>query len=150
MLKRNLLPIATAALALSACGGDSGPSKDAFIEEADAICAEASDRSEETARDEFSNQEDPRPDEVLAAVKKLIPIQRESIADVRALEMPEDDEAEINDLLDQADAALDDAEEEVDTPAEAVAVVQSSDTPEDPFYEVNRAMADYGFEECSE
>ena len=150
MLKRNLVPIATAALVFSACGGDSGPSKDEFIEEADAVCAEASERNQQIARDGFSNPENPRPEEVLAVVEELIPRQRETIDDVRALEMPEDDEDEINDLLDEADAVTDQVEQEVDTPQEAVAVVQASDTPENPYHEVNRKMEDFGFEECSD
>jgi hypothetical protein len=151
MLKRSAVSALMLAFAFSACGGDDGgPSKAEFIEDADAICAEASARAEELARQGFSDPQNPTPDEVLAIVEQLIPLQRETTADVRALDKPEDEEDEIDSLLNQADAATDRAEQEIDTPQEAVAVVQASDTPQDPFYEVNQAFAEYGFEDCSE
>ncbi len=155
MVKASVVSALTLALAFSACGGDGGgggggPSKAEFIEEADAICAEGSGRAEQIAREGFSDPQNPTPEEVLAIVEQLIPLQRETTADVHALDKPEGEEDEINALLDQADAATDRAEEEIDTPEEAVAVVQASDTPQDPFHEVNQAFAAYGFEACSE
>jgi len=151
MLKPSVVTALTLAFAFSACGGDDGgPSKSEFIEDADAICSEASDRAEELARQGFSDPQNPTPEEVLAIVEQLIPLQRETTADMRALDKPEGEEDEIDSLLNQADVATDRAEQEIDTPQEAVAVVQASDTPQDPFYEVNQAFAEYGFEECSE
>jgi hypothetical protein len=153
MVKASVVSALTLAIAFSACGGDDGgggPSKAEFIEEADAICAEGSERAEQIAREGFSDPQNPTPEEVLAIVEQLIPLQRETTADVRALDKPEGEEDEINTLLDQADAATDRAEQEIDTPQEAVAVVQASDTPQDPFHEVNQAFAAYGFEACSE
>ena len=151
MLQRAIVPsLAAAAFAISACGGDSAPSKTEFIEEADEICADASQRAEQIARAGFSDPQNPTAEEVLAIVEQLIPLQRETIADVRALEKPEGEEDEIDALLAQSDAATDSAEQEIDTPQEALAVVQASDTPQDPFYEANQALAEYGFEDCSE
>ena len=148
MFQRNVMPVFAAALALSACGGDSGSSKSAFIEEADAICRDAAEQVGPIAEEEFGEGE-PTAEEVLALVERLIPLQRETIADVRALDKPEGEEGVINDLLDQADAAADRAERKIDTPQAAVAAVKAVDTPQDPFYESNQAMAAYGFEDCS-
>jgi len=149
MLRKSLLPPFVVALSLASCGGDSGPSKAEFIEDADAICREGDQRAEEIAGEAFQDPENPTAGEVLAVLKELIPVQRETIDDVRELEMPDGEEDEINSILDQADAATDEAAE-IQDPQEAVAVVQASDTPRDPFYEADKAAQDYGFEDCGE
>ena len=150
MLHRAVVPLLAAALAISACGGDDGgPSKAEFIEEADAICRESEERSQQIAAAGFRDPQNPTGEEVLAIIEKLLPIQRETIADVRELEMPEDDEDEINSILDRAEAATDEVAA-IRDPQQAMAAVQAADTPQDPFYEANQAAADYGFDECSE
>ncbi len=149
MSQRIVVPLLAATLAISACGGDSGPSKAEFIEEADAICQEGEERSQQIVATGFRDPQNPTGEEVLALIQQLVPLQRETIADVRALEMPEGEEDEINDILDQAEAATDQVAE-IRDPQQAVAVVQAGDTPQDPFYEANQAAEEYGFDECSE
>ena len=150
MPHRAVVSLLAAALAISACGGDdSGPSKAEFIEEADAICREGEERSQQIVATGFRDPENPTGEEVLALIQQLLPIQRETIADVRALEMPEDDEDQVNSILDQAEAATDEVAA-IRDPQQAIAAVQAADTPQDPFYEANQAAADYGFDECSE
>ena len=150
MIRRLLLPaVAAVLLLLASCGGDSGPSKDEFIEEADAICAEGLEQTQRLVATSFSNPQLPTAEEVLALVQQLVALNRDTVAEVRSLEMPEGDEDEINALLDMADQALDEAST-VQDPRQAVAMVQSADTPQDPFYATNQAFARYGFDECSE
>jgi hypothetical protein len=144
------LTLTACLLMLPACGGDDGaPSKADFIEEADAICAEASEKSQQIALAGFENPENPTGAEVLAIFERIIPIQRRAVEDVRALEKPEGDADEIDAFLEQSEAALDDAAE-ISSPREAMAALESSDTPRDPFYEANRAAKRYGFEDCAE
>lgn len=149
MLQRRIVPALVVALSFAACGGDDGPSKDEFIQEADAICAEGEERAQEIVQSGFSDPQNPTAEEVLALIQKLVPIQRETIADVRELEQPEGEEDEINSILDQAEAATDEAAA-INDPQQAVAAIQAADTPQDPFYEANQAAAEYGFDDCSE
>jgi hypothetical protein len=157
MLDRFLILLLTGvALALGACGdddddggGDGGTTKAEFIEKADAICAAGEERSEQIARDGLQNPQNPTGEEILAILEELVPLQRDVIDDVRALETPEGDEDEINDFLDKAEQATDETEQ-IDDPSQALAMVQAADTPADPFHEANQAAADYGLKDCAE
>ena len=133
-----------------ACGGDAGaPTKAEFIEEADSICAEASEESQQIALEGFEDPQNPTGAEVLAVFEKIIPIQRRAVDDIRALERPEGDSEEIGAFVDRADAALDEAQA-IRSSQEATAALEASDTPRDSFYEANRAARRYGLEDCAE
>jgi hypothetical protein len=149
MPHRALLPTLAAVAFLAACGGDDGTSKSDFLEEADAICAEGEERAEQIVSEGFRDPENPTGKEVVALIQDLVPVQRETISDVRELDMPEGEEDEINSILDQAEAATAKAAD-IRDPQEALAIVQAADTPQDPFYEANQAAAEYGFDECAE
>ena len=145
-------PTALSALALTvglaACGGDSGPSKAEFIQEADAICAAAAERAAPVIAESLPDPQNPTPAQLLDAIRAAIPIQRETIARVADLERPEDDEAEIQDYIDKAEAGLEEAEQ-IQDPQAAVAALEGADTPQDPFYEANQAAEEYGFDDCA-
>ena len=154
MLNRILLLLATAAaLAFAACGDDDdeggGTTKAGFIEKADAVCAEAEAKTEDIVRAKAENPAKPTPPEVLAVVKELIPVQRDTLAQIRDLEKPEGDEDQINEFLDKADAATDEVEQ-IDDPQQAVAAVEASGTRADPFYEANQVAEEYGLQKCAE
>ena len=153
MLDRMLvLVLSGAALALGACGDDDdggGTTKAEFIEKADAVCADAEEKTEEIVRASAEDPANPTPPEVLAIVKELIPVQRDTLEQIRELEKPEGDDDEINEFLDKADAATDEVEQ-IDDPEQAVAAIETSGTPANPYYEASQAAEEYGLKKCAE
>ena len=143
-----LLPaLITSALTLAACGGGA-PSKAEFIDKADSICAEASERAEQVAVQGFRDPRHPTGREVVAVLHEVVPIEREAIDRVRELEQPED-ATEIDFFLAKADAALDETAR-IRDPQKAIAALRASDTPRDPFYVANQAARRYGLTDCAE
>jgi hypothetical protein len=149
MPHRGLLPTLAAVALLAACGGDDGPSKDEFIEEADAICAEGETKAEELGRDAFADPQNPTREEVLTLLQEAVPIQRDIIDQVRALEQPADDEDEIDAFLTEAEQATNEVAE-IRDPQAAIAFFESTETPNDPFYEADQAAQDYGLKVCGD
>lgn len=143
-----LIPAVLVATAVSSCGGDSGPSKAEFIEDADALCAEASRKAEPVIAEHLPDPQNPTPEQILGAVQAAVPIQRETIAKIADLERPEDDEDEIQNYIDKANEGLDEAEQ-IEDPQAAVSYIQLADTPQDPFYEANQAAEEYGLDDCT-
>ncbi|MCI0637163.1 MAG: hypothetical protein L0206_25100 [Actinobacteria bacterium] len=128
---------------LAACGDDDGGgdalTKEAFIEQADAICREGGLAIEEAtsgldpnemSEDEFA---DVIRDEVVARI-------RQQIQAVRALGFPEGDEELLDGLFDQTESVLDELDEDP----------QILFQDEDPLAEVNAELAEYGFTECGQ
>ena len=145
---RRSVPLALGVtLAVSGCG-DSGPSKAEFIERADAICAAEAKRGEQLVFEQIPDPENPTARQVLFAVQAYSRIRRETAARVAALERPEDDDEEIQDWVDKTTAAVDRVET-IPGAEEAIAALQASGTPADPFHEANQAAAEYGFDDCS-
>ena len=152
MISRTLLILLTGvAFAFAACGDDDdgGATKSEFIEKADAICAEGEEKNEQLVRESVADPANPKGSEVLEYLRAAIPLQRDTIEQIRDLEKPEGDEDQINEFLDKVESATDEAER-IDDPQKALALVEASDTPADPFYEANKVAEDYGLEECSE
>ena len=142
MLDRFLiLMLAGTALALGACGDDDdgGTTKAEFIEKADAICAEGEEQSQQLAREGLQNPQNPTGQEVLDILDKLVPIQRDTIAQVRELEKPEGDEDEIDAIYDAAQAANDKAK------ADPSLLTQEG---ADPFADANAKARAYGLKAC--
>jgi hypothetical protein len=149
MPKPRVVTTLVIALALSACGGDDGTSKDDFIEEADAICRDGEEKAQELGREAFADPQNPTREEVLALLQDALPIQRDIIAQIRDLEKPEGDEDEIDAFLTEAEQATDQAAE-IRDPQAAVAFFQATETPNDPFAEADRLAQEYGLEVCGD
>ena len=94
--------MALSAAALAACGGDDGGggggepiSKQAFIEQADAVCADSADTQQEIqAKLESATS----PDQAAAAYEELADVSQGINNEINALGRPEGDEELIDDL----------------------------------------------------
>lgn len=82
-------------LFLAACGGDGGErlSKDEWIEQADAICAQADEDVEALT-------EPTQLDEIPEFTDTASEISRGALSDLRALQPPEEDQATVDEMLD--------------------------------------------------
>jgi hypothetical protein len=83
-------------LALAACGGNGDGerlSQEEWIAEADAICAQANEDVE-------ALEEPTALDEIAAFTEEASGISRDALADLRALQPPEDDETTVDEMLD--------------------------------------------------
>lgn len=121
-------------------GGDGGESlgKAEFVEQGNQICDEGNQEIE-TAADETFGDVQPTPEEQDAFVTEtLVPNVQGQIDSIRDLGPPEADEDEINGILEDAEAALSDIEED---PSLAQGGV-------DPFEDVNRRLSEYGLTSC--
>jgi hypothetical protein len=136
-------------LLLAGCGGggDGGErlSKDEWIEEADAICARADE--EVGALTEPSTL-----DEIPEFTESASEISREALADLRALQPPEEDQATVDEMLDLVEqqielgeqigeAARDGDQEEVQRLAAEAEPLEG---------EANEKARQYGLEDCGE
>ena len=121
--------------------GDDGtsPEKAAFLEAADKICKESTDKINETSS-ELDSQEDFDDAAFEAFLKMAAQESTKQIAAVRALGFPEDDADE----LDAAFTTFEEAFAKVaDDPANTL---EYTGTPE--FDEASTFLTEYGFEEC--
>lgn len=138
-----VLAATLSALSLSAC--DSGPSKEDFIEQADAICRRVAEQTDRlgTARDveEFERFVD-RAQELTA----------DALRDLRDLERPDEDSDAISRMLDRIEEAASYLPEIKDAVAsndnEAMAEIGAK--VQDAAREAQRIAQEYGFEECGE
>ncbi len=96
---RALSIVACLVVLASACGGGGGTSKEEFIDEADAICADAN-------REVAALGPNPaRPKPLAAHVTKVHAIVVRRLQELRGLERPEGDEDEIEQILGRFEAA---------------------------------------------
>jgi hypothetical protein len=154
-MKRNALILIAGLLATgliaAGCGdddddGDNGGealTKEEFLAEGNAICAEGNAELDAAAQELFQSGGRPTPEELETfATDNLVPSVQGQIDDIRALEAPEGDEDTINSLLDQAEDVL----AEVEADPEGTLGPQASD----PFAEVNTELQDYGLTTCGQ
>jgi hypothetical protein len=145
MRRRHLHLIAASALAAGAiaagCGDDdddSSLSKDEFIAQANEICAQGTTDLNEAAEAEFGAGGQPTPEEEQAFVTDtVVPNIQGQIDEIRDI-VPEDEADEVNEILDKAELAVQDLEEDPTS-------VQGGD---DPFAEVNDELVSYGLSSC--
>jgi hypothetical protein len=125
---------------LSACSDDDKEtlSEDEFLEQGNAICTEGNERTASIGED---LGEDPSDEEVEAAVDELADDIDGQIDDIRDLEEPED-------LSDDLEAALDQAEEDLQELRDLGADIVTAE--EDPFAETNELMSEIGLTVCAE
>jgi hypothetical protein len=132
----------------AACGDDESPftatgvTKPQYVSDGDQICREAERSldavSRELARDARGG--DPASDDVArAAEEEVIPIVRDRIADLRALEPPPGDEEEVDRIYDAAEDALAEIEERPERAEQA----------DEVFREASRLASEYGFQDCT-
>ena len=129
-------------LALAACGGDDedkGPSKADYIKKADAICARSDKEIDALFSQTFEDPQAPTPEEAQAALEEGIPVVKKDLAELKALEPPEDDKDEVAAIwtaIDEGIATLEEASADPDT---SLAALTS-----EPFAAGEKLAGDYG------
>ena len=89
----------TAAILVAGCGGDDRPTREEFISEADAVCEEFDQRLEDVPEPESA-------DDVERFADEARPVIEDGLAELRALQPPEELEEQWNELMDKNDDAL--------------------------------------------
>jgi hypothetical protein len=162
--------IAIALLSITGCGDDAEPlSKPEFVEQADAICAQAQSDVEpmwEAFWVDFESQfaavggaettaSEPNPEAAWfplfdALLDDLSPVLEQQVADLRALEPPADDKELIDGLLDDFENGLDEMNDIADRAVEGDETARETISSEDgdPLADVNRAAREYGLTVC--
>lgn len=149
-MKIRLFPLLMlgSALTLSACGGDGDkPSKDEFVEKADALCVKTNDEGTKLAEESFDDIAKPTGEEAQAFIEKAVPLQRELLDDIGDLERPDGDDDEIEELLDATEEGTKTIEEAGGSPETALALLESG---KDPLAKADELAKDYGLEKCAE
>lgn len=128
---------------LAGCNDD-GLSKEEFIARADEVCADVNARTQE-----LEQPRDPR--EFTRFARRAKAITEEAVADLRALEPPEDDAATIDRMIDNIEEAVNVLPEIGDAvAAEDFQRVQELGTQVQASAQQAQEIAqDYGFEECA-
>jgi hypothetical protein len=129
-------------------GGDGGEAltKEEFLAQGNAICEEGNAELNAAADEVFQGGQRPSPEELETFVNdSFVPNIQGQIDDIRALGPPEEDEDTINGILDDAEDALAEVEED---PQGTLGAEAGQTT--DPFAEVNAQLADYGLTACSD
>jgi hypothetical protein len=112
-----------------------------LIEQADEICAEGDRQIDAEAQEVFggSQQEPPAAEQEAFVTETVIPNIQNQIDQLRDLDPPEEDAEEFTAILDEAQSALDDLEQD---PGAFVG------GGEDPFAEVNQRAREFGLRDC--
>ena len=136
------LGVVALAVATAGCGEDADRlSAEEFRRQADAICAAANAEIDEAASEVLFSGGEPSDEDVAAFVtERLLPNIREQIADLRALNPPEELEDAVDQLLDDAETMVGVAEED---PGSVFA-------DEDAFADVGRQAAELGLPACAD
>jgi hypothetical protein len=152
-LTRALSTVVVGALLLvgaAACGGDDDGdalSQEEFVRQGNAICAEGNetlDAAIEEAFGDLQEGEEPSADEIAEVFQESgIPSIQKQIDDLGDLEPPENMSDDVDQLLDDAQAALDDLEEQIEDDPNAFL-----NSDEDPFADVNQQAGELGLTEC--
>jgi hypothetical protein len=138
-------PTTTTAGATGATGATGEPlSHEEFVAQADAICEAGDEEIDSQAQEFFPEGGSPGTAEEEAFVSEvLVPNIQEQIDGIRALTPPEGDEDEVAAILDAAQDAIDQLE---DDPS---AITGAGSGP-DPFAEANQLARDYGLKVCGQ
>ncbi len=146
-MKRHLFLILSTALAAgliaAGCGddddesGDSSLSKEEFVVQANDICTAGTTELNQAAEETFGTEQQPTPEEEEEFVTEtVVPNIQAQIDDIREI-VPEDESDEVNGILDEAELALQDLEEDPTV------------TEGDPFAEINDDLTEYGLSACA-
>lgn len=124
-----------ALLTVSGCGKTI--SKAEFLKQADAICQKGNTAIDKSVK---GVDLDNTTEAAAALSEKVVPAAKKQIRQIRALGFPEGDGAELDAMLDDADALLDKA---ADDPLKAYR------THTHPFADVDRRLIGYGITRCA-
>jgi len=135
----------TTAGATGATGATGEPlSKEEFIAEADAICKAGDREIDSQAQEFFPEGGSPGTAEEEAFVTEvLVPGVQEELDGIGALTPPEGDEDEVAAILDAAQEAIDQLEEDP-------SALTGAGSGPDPFAEANQLATDYGLKVCGQ
>jgi hypothetical protein len=131
---------------LAGCGDDEALSEQEFLEQGNTICAAGNERLDAAFEGlDLEEGEEPSAEQMEALLLDVfLPDVQSQIDDVRALEPPDELADEVEQFLDDAQATLDDLEQQAaDDPS-----VLFSD--EDPFADVNAQAQAIGLTECAD
>jgi multidrug resistance efflux pump len=93
-------------LAFPGCGGDDGDGKDSFVDQADVVCSEA-----EAEISRVPPPQDPTdPLQLAGFLERAVPVAQKQNAELKELERPDEQRAQINELIAALDAEVDAAE----------------------------------------
>ena len=119
-------------------GSDSPPlTKAEFLEQGNAVCAEGNEAIDAAAAD--LNQNSPQQEIEAFASETLVPEVQKQIDGLSELSPPEGDEAQVEAIIEAAQEANDQVEEDP-------SLITSN---EDPFNEANDLASEYGLTECA-
>lgn len=138
-----LLILVLVPLALAACGGDDGPSKEDYIADADEICARSDKETDAVFEQAFENPQEPKPAEAQAALEEALPIVKKDLTELKGLEKPEGDEDEIDAIWEAIDTGIKTLEEASADPNASLVALTS-----EPFAAGEKLAGDYGMKEC--
>ena len=148
-----LLLVGGAVLIGAGCGDDdeeattaassAPPTKEEFIEQADQICLDGNAEIEQAAEEAFSEGRPSPEEEEAFFTDTVIPSVQGQVDGLAALTPPEGDEEEVAEIIDAAESALAEVEED---PA---AIAEEEGSGEDPFAEATKLAEDYGITECN-
>ena len=136
------------ACVLAGCGDDDNAlSEQEFLEQGNAICAAGNERLDAAFEDlDLEEGEEPSAEQMATLLlDEFVPDVQSQIDDVRALEPPDELADAVDEFLDNAQATLDDLEQQA---ADDPSSVFSED--EDPFAEVNAQANEIGLTECAD
>lgn len=140
---RSVLAVVGLVAGIAACGGDSGPDREEFLAEVDAVC--------EKAQDELSELREPTTLPELADVlDEGAAINDEALADLEQIEPPDDDAEAYEQLLEdvrERNEALVDARDAADQgdEEEAIRIIEDGEQLSE---EIREQAEDLGLEEC--
>jgi hypothetical protein len=136
-------PTTTTAGATGATGATGEPlSKDEFITQADGICETGDQEIDAEAQEFFPQGGNPGAAEEEEFVSEVVvPNIQEQLDGIGALTPPEGDENEVKAILDAAQQAVDQLEEDP-------SALSGGGSGGDPFAEANRLAQDYGLKAC--
>jgi hypothetical protein len=155
-----LLVFAFVGLVAAGCGGDDddddggdtaattgttgagGPlTKEVFIDLADGVCAQGDKRIDQEADQVFGQGRPSKQQQEEFVTDTVLPEIQIQIDQIRRLTPPEGDEEEVTAILDAAQSAIDEGEQDPSL------LVQGGGGA-DPFAEANRLAREYGLKEC--
>ena len=131
-----------AAIILAACGGDP-LSKEEFIAQADAICAEA--------EEEIADMERPtNPDQIDGFVRQARELTENTLEQLRELDPPEADAEKLEQMLDAIQRAVDQlpALAEAAKTNDTQAIAEASRAVQEATETSREIASEYGFEKC--